>query len=74
MPSALTRVDQRLQPVGELLLIRPPVAQAGVVDVAAVEPAVVHDEQLDAHLRRELGDGDLRLASFTSKKTASQEL
>jgi hypothetical protein len=53
-------LDQRLDAVGEFAGVGPPVAQARVVDVAAVEPAVVHHKEFHAHLRRDLGHGDLR--------------
>ena len=41
-------VDERLEAVGKLLLVYIPVAQAGVVVFALAEPAVVHDEAVDA--------------------------
>ena len=60
-PQRVDLLDQRLQTVWEFLLIRPPVAQPGVVILAPVEPAIVHHEQLHAHLRRQLCQLDLRV-------------
>ena len=41
-------VGQRLQPAGELPLIRHPVAERAVIAVASAEPAVIQHEQLNA--------------------------
>ena len=50
--------DQGLQPAGQLAVVHHPVPQAAVVVVPLAEPAVVHDEQLDA--QRGGGFGDVR--------------
>jgi hypothetical protein len=52
-------VDEGLEAVGELLLVDIPVAQAGVVGFALAEPAVVHDEAIDAQGGGLLGQGHL---------------
>ncbi len=55
-------IDERSKAVGEFLRIGPPIAKTGGIALAALEPAVIHDEELDAHLRGEFGKrtlGDL---------------
>src|SRR5580698_8928009 len=41
-------IDQRFKTVGELFFVDVPIAEAGVIVFALAEPAVVHDEAIDA--------------------------
>jgi len=52
-------VDQRFQTVGEFFFVDVPIAEAGVIGFALAEPAVVHDEAIDAETRRFFGECDL---------------
>ena len=52
-------VDQRLEAVGEFFFVDVPIAESGVIVFALAEPAVVHDEAIDAETRRFFGEGDL---------------
>src|SRR6185437_6566459 len=59
-------VDQRLQPMREFVRVRIPVAQTGMVVLPRAEPAIVHDEPLNADGRGLLRQ--LRLAFFRDPK------
>ena len=66
-------VDERLEAVGELLLVDIPVAEAGVVVFALAEPAVVHDKAVHAE-RGGFFRQRLWPASLTLNSVASHEL
>jgi hypothetical protein len=53
--------DQRIEAVGELPLVGPPVPQPAAVVVASGEPAVVDDERLDPQRCRAVGERELLL-------------
>jgi hypothetical protein len=61
MPSRLTWATSGPRPSGNLPASGHQSPSAARSMVAAVEPAVVHHKEFHAHLRRDLGHGDLRL-------------
>ena len=47
-PQRVNLVDQRLESIRKFSLVHIPVAESRVVGVALAEPAVIHDEAVDA--------------------------
>ena len=74
MPSSCTRVGERAEPVGPHDAVDDPVAEARGVVAAALEPAVVEHEALDADLGGAARRARSSRAGSWSKYTASHVL